>query len=196
MSITFNNYIQQLQQYMPQGQAWSNADESVQTKFISALAEVLMESHKRAEAALSESDPRQTTELLSEWETDAGLPDGCVPLNQTQAERRAALVAKLLKRGGQNRQYYIDVAKALGYIVTITEFRPFTVESTCDDALMGENFIHNWRINAPTESIREFSVDSACAEPLRTWGNELLECVLTKIKPAHTSLSFGYGATT
>jgi hypothetical protein len=34
---------------------------------------------------------------------------------------------------------------------------------------------------------------SAVGEALRTWGNDLLECKMNQIKPAHTILIFGYG---
>ena len=33
---------------------------------------------------------------------------------------------------------------------------------------------------------------SVAGEPLRSWGNNLLECTMERIKPAHTVLIFAY----
>lgn len=51
---------------------------------------------------------------------------------------------------------------------------------------------HRWRINAPTNTVTEFTCNSPCTDPLRDWGNELLECVMNRYKPAHSELLFGY----
>ena len=51
-----------------------------------------------------------------------------------------------------------------------------------------------WQVNAPEASIVEFDAGrSSAGEPLRSWGNELLECVINRLKPAHTYVLFAYG---
>lgn len=74
-----------------------------------------------------ESDPRQTVELLPDWERNFGLPDPCYTAPQTIAERQKALIARMTLYGSQSRQFYKDFAKFLGYSITITEYRPFMV---------------------------------------------------------------------
>lgn len=149
----------------------------------------------RAQALLREMCPGTTSEMLADWERVLGLPDPCLPELGTMQERRAAALGKYIERGGQSRAYFIALAAALGYTVTITEFRPFQVgSSVVGDPLYGDDWRHAWRVDAPAVTIREFAVgSSAVGDPLRSWGNALLECSITKLKPAHTHVLFGYG---
>ncbi len=75
-------------------------------------------------ALIDEADPRTTSLLLADWERVAGLPDACELAfggEQSESQRRQALVARLLSQGGLSRAYYLDVIEALGYTATITE---------------------------------------------------------------------------
>jgi uncharacterized protein YmfQ (DUF2313 family) len=84
--------------------------------------------HARAcDLLVRESDPGQKVELLAAWERAYGLPDHCSPLNATIQDRQAALVARIASRGEQWIAHYVAVAAALGYTITITEFRQFGV---------------------------------------------------------------------
>lgn len=114
---------------------------------------------------------------------------------QTLQERRGALLSRLGGTGGQSREFFIALAAYLGFTITITEFRPFRVSiSHAGDALYDDSWRHVWRVNGPDTTVFEFRAGlSAVGEPLRKWGNELLECVMNRIKPAHTVLLFGYG---
>lgn len=132
--------------------------------------------------------------FLADWERVLGLPDECAGgLGQTVTERIAAAVAKVRARGGQDRGYFIGVALGLGYSITIEEYEVYTCDSPCDDPICDEAWRYAWTSRAPETTIREFSCDTPCDEPLRTWGNQLLECVLSRLKPAHTHLIFAYG---
>jgi len=132
--------------------------------------------------------------FLAEWERVLGLPDECAGgLGQTVTERIAAAVAKVRARGGQDRAYFADVAQGLGYAVAIEEYEVFTCDSPCDDPICDEDWRYAWTARAQETTIREFGCDTPCDEPLRTWGNRLLECVLSRLKPAHTHLLFAYG---
>ena len=149
----------------------------------------------RAQSLLAEMMPNTSTELLTDWERVLGLPDPCVGELTTLQERRAAVVAKYVERGGQSRAYFIEIAARLGYETSITEFGLFQVGiSAVGDALNGDDWLYSWLVSAPEETIREFAVgESAVSDPLRSWGNELLECVIRKLKPAHTEVLFNYG---
>jgi uncharacterized protein YmfQ (DUF2313 family) len=151
----------------------------------------------RGSALPLEANPFTTNELLSDWERVAGLPDKCAGvLEETVQGRRNGLLAKLASTGGQSPAYFISIAAALGYEITITEFRPFRVGlSAVGDALTNGDWQFTWRINAAETTTVPFRVGlSAVGEALRTWGNDLLECKMNQIKPAHTILLFGYGA--
>lgn len=64
------------------------------------------------------------------------------------------------------------------------------VRITVDEQVGG--LPHRWRINAPSTTFTYFTTRSPCNEPLRKWGNELLECVMNRYAPAHSVLLFGY----
>ncbi len=131
---------------------------------------------------------------LTDWERVLGLPDECAGgLAQTMGERMAAAVAKVRERGGQSRSYFVGVAAALGYAITIQEHDAFTCETACDQPICDEDWRYAWTVRAPETTIREFSCDSACTDPLASWGNALLECVINRLKPAHTHVIFSYG---
>ncbi len=131
---------------------------------------------------------------LADWERVLGLPDTCAGgYGQTQAERLAAALSKIQQRGGQSRAYFIGVAAALGYAITIEEHPVFTCASGCDQAICDEPWRFVWTVRAPQTTIREFTCQSGCADPLASWGNELLECVINRLKPAHTHVIFAYG---
>jgi len=131
---------------------------------------------------------------LADWERVLGLPDTCAGgYGQTKAARIAAALAKIRQRGGLSRAYFIALAKALGFEITIEEYAAYTCESPCDRPICDEPWRFVWTVRAPETTIREFKCTSGCEDPLASWGNELLECVITRLKPAHTFVRFAYG---
>lgn len=197
MTGSVRDYIEQLAALLPPGLAIRRETDTNVYKLLHGMAEELARVDTRSDDLLRESDPRTTLELLADWETQVGLPDPCLDgVDQTVQQRRDAVVARLTGRGGQSRQFFIDLAASLGYTVTITEFRPFRAGiSDAGDALTNGDWIFAWRINAPETTIYEFRAgESTAGEPLRSWGNERLECAIDRVKPAHTILQFAYGA--
>jgi len=189
-------YLAQLQALLPPGDAWPRHPDAALTQLLDALAAELTRIDARADDLLDEADPRSTAELLTDWERVTGLPDPCVGdlADQTIEGRRERVAQRLTSRGGQSRAFFIAMAEALGYApVTITEFRSFTCNSYCDEGLDPDPWRYVWRINAPAVTIEEMSCESSCNEAIRTWGNEVLECVINRFRPAHTHVLFGYG---
>lgn len=133
--------------------------------------------------------------MLPEWESSLGLPDDCaIGESAGVSDRQRAVVAKLISSGGLNRDYYIRVAAALGYTITITQFRPaMSGMSVCGDALNGDEWPFTWRINAPETTIKySLAGASYCGDPLASWGNKQLECYLSKIVSSHLNILFSY----
>ena len=194
--MTPAQYLDQLAGLLPKGLAWTRDRDATLLKVLRAIADQLGRADKRAEELLDEADPRTALEILDAWEAAFGLPETCTPdAEQTLQERRDQLLSKMTTTGGQSRAYFVAMALALGYEITITEFRPFRAGwSNAGDDLTNDEWTFAWRVNAPETTIREFRAGrSTAGEPLRTWGNELLECVISKYAPAHTHLFFGYG---
>lgn len=153
--------------------------------------------HGRAAALIeNEADPALASEMLPDWERAWGLPDPCFGEAQTIAERRAALLARVAAQGGQSREYFTAVAAAMGFAVTIEEFRPFRFgHGTFGQPIFGQDWIFAWRVRAPAETVRELRFgEGAWGEPLRRWGNAPLECALRRLAPARTLVLFAYGA--
>lgn len=140
---------------------------------------VLDAANASADALLSEMFPRTCAFSLVDWELRYGLPDTCTGILPTVQQRRMAVVSKDEARPNLRRQYYLDLAASLGIAITITE------------GINGDPY--TWQVNASAETIYESTVESPCTDPLRTWGNDLLECIIKRDKPAHTHVLFAYG---
>lgn len=197
MAYRADQYREQLKALLPPGRAFPRERGSTLDALLDALAIELARIDARGDQLMIEAIPFTTTELLPDWERVAGLPDSCSGLlADTLQQRRADLVAKLAARGGQSRAYFIAVALALGFVITIEEFFPFRVGlSEVGAPLNGGDWSFTWRINAPETTITLFRTGpSNVGEPLADWGNDTLECRMNKLKPAHTILLFAYGA--
>lgn len=192
MALTTDDYLQQLQALLPQGPAWSREADAVLTKLLTAFSEEFARVDSRIDGLVNEADPRTTNELLADWERVAGLPDLCTGIPETISLRRELLVSKLTNVGGQSRQFFIDLAAKLGYTITITEFKRFRVTSRVNEVLNDSDWAYAWRVNAAQDTVRRFTVTGRVNEPLATWGNTALECVITRLKPAHTLVQFAY----
>lgn len=187
-----NAYARQLKQLLPIGAAWNVDSDSVLSKFVLGLAEELARVDQRARNLLDETDPRTVSELLADWEAAFGLPDPCVGPGQTETQRRAALLARVTGLGGATPAYFIATAAALGYTVTVTEFSPFDVDDDCDTVILSEAWAYAWQVNGPLNTVVEFTCEDGADEPLAQWSNASLECVLSRLKPAHTYILFSY----
>lgn len=194
MVMTAAEYADQLKALLPPGMAYQFEQDSTLAGLLLAMADELARVHGLSDQLLEESDPRTTSALFLEWENDYGLPDLCNNELPSMVERRQLLLAKVLGLGGQSPQYFIDLAAVFGYEITITEFFPFRVDgSAVGDALWDDEWRHVWQVNAPLDIITEFTVDeSAVGDALRQWGNERLECVIRRARPAHTTVLFAY----
>jgi uncharacterized protein YmfQ (DUF2313 family) len=198
VGLTATDYRRQLQALLPLGHAWPRDEDATLTLFLGAVAKELSRIDARGGNLVQEADPRNTSELLADWERVAGLPDNCSgELSPTFQGRRDDLVSKLTSTGGQSRQYYIDVARALGFEITVEEPKPFRVGSSrVGDALTNGDWVHTWRVRAPETTIRRFRVGQSCVgEPLASWGNDGLECRIRGLAPAQTTVMFAYGST-
>lgn len=138
--------------------------------------------------------PDGDVELLPDWERVYGLPDTCLSgIDSTVALRIQAVVGKIRRAGGLSRQFFIDLAAEFGYAITVDEFSVHTVDSTVDEPLRDEDWIFRWQVNLATETPpRDATVDDSVDTPLTVFQGGALECILSKLKPAHTELLFNY----
>lgn len=193
---TGEHYQTQLQALLPEGPFWQGFrdPDARGRQLINAKAEGMASVDARSVDLMRDLNPLRAFETLAAREAEANLPHSCVELPDTIAARVDMLVAQWSARGGQSRQYYIDVAANLGYAITITEFgaRQHT-RSNHGTTYGGDDWWFVWQVNASLINYRaRLHGRSGHGEPYATWGNTVLECVLGRLSPAHTKLLFSY----
>jgi uncharacterized protein YmfQ (DUF2313 family) len=207
------DYGQAMLELLPHGQAWPRSLDSTLVPVVYGLGEYWGFVDGRAADLLEiESDPRATSELLTDWERAWGLPDPCLLYPPSDViTRRIALVAKMTLLGAQSRAFFIGVAAALGYVITITEYSPYmTGVSRCGDQsgvfnaddpttnywhLLSPEKRYYWTVHVNAVKLVKFRCNSSRTgvdRLLEIYGPEDLECILNRWKPAHTHIVFDF----
>ena len=211
---TGEDYRDAFLQLLPQGQAWpKHALDGVLWRTCDGLNYYWGFVDSRAGDLLeTESDPRLTMELLPDWERNWGLPDPCLKNPPTDLDgRHAALIAKMTMLGGQSRQFFIDVALTFGYTITITEYAPYMCgvsrvgdtrgifhpeDPTRFRWMLGPPEIrYHWSVHVKAKALKKFHVSSdQCGinRLLEIGIADDLECILDRLKPAHTEIIYDY----
>lgn len=185
-------YTRVMLSMLPRGALWSRDPDTVRGRVYAAHAAELARIDALLEQLLSERSPRTAFALLAEWETALGLPDECTGTAVTIAERRAAALARLIATGGQSPAYFVEVAKALGYDITITQYRGRWYGLAKTGGTYGTADHHfTWKVTCTTGTTRPRRYGQAYyGEPYTTWGNYPLVCMIRRLAPAHTTVLF------
>jgi uncharacterized protein YmfQ (DUF2313 family) len=139
-----------------------------------------------------ETIPGTAENWLPNWLADYGIPGPCNPVAETPSESTAALLGQIAAIGGQNEDYFIGVAAAMGYTITITLFRPLTCGMPVGTPLYDQKYIFVWQVNAPGFTRSYLTCGQTCGLPLSSWTETPLKCVLRSLQPSHTLLLFNY----
>jgi len=202
MSNSAADYLQSLLNHLPNGKLWDDLRQpgSGLYEILEATAQTFGRFDAACDALRVELDPRYALQLLNDWEAFAGLPDPCaVGVADTLQTRRADLVTKLTSPGGQTPAFYIALAAAMGYSITITNYHPFVCGiSQCGiDALMsyGHAVRGYWAITVLGPRVTYFRCgESECGvDPITKIDVAAdLECRINRINQAHKILIFIY----
>jgi uncharacterized protein YmfQ (DUF2313 family) len=180
-----------MQRLLPRGRVWRTDAAATIPQVLLALAPTYTRSTAAARQVLVDANPDTTQNLLREWEESLGLPDPCTPLNPSLEQRAAAVRAKFAARGALNIPYFITLAAALGYVITITEFRPFSADMPCELPDYDPYWAFVWQVNVPGATTFYFSADeSAADDPLETIDAPELICRIQQDAPAETTVIF------
>ncbi len=175
---TADNYLRLLQSLLPKGAAWNKDEGSWLTIVLQAMAEEFVRIEARQLDLINEADVRVTDELLTDHETDYGIPGGCYELESTLAKRRDMLLTRLRATGSQLKAYFIGIVFELtGWDSQITEYTPFwSGVGACGDPCGDQDVISHWRLGM-------YNAGETIPENVR--------CLIEKFKPAHTMLEIG-----
>lgn len=152
-----DDYATAFNELLPTGPAWPREPETVLQRAVAGLSAIWGSVVEQlAELLLvRESDPRTTVILLSDWERAWGLPDKCLAELQTVADRQIALVHKMTMIGAQSREFFVGVAKSIGYDITIREWAPFM----CGMSMCGDT--RKLNVVEHVFTIPNFSIDTS-----------------------------------
>ncbi|MBD8554930.1 DUF2313 domain-containing protein [Rhizobium sp. CFBP 8762] len=198
MARTVVTILQSLINKLPTGFALGGRDGVIDT-LLNATAEQLATTESHAQTLMDEADPRTAYGLLADFERVLG-PDPCGrdTASLTIIERQRLAHQRWTATGGQSIPYMISVAAKLGVSVTIDEFWPSRASGLrAGQRLRPEGSQFVWRVNIPglTVTTKFRAGASVSAHRLGTFSLSSIECELRRIKPAHTTLVFSYGAT-
>lgn len=203
-----NDYLHLLLSLLPPGQI-ANDEDSNFAKILAPVATEFARIDARARKLIDEADPRTTIELFEEWFSFAGLPDPCTPSDQTFGERRDALIAKLKSFGNPSRPFFKAIADNLGYDIVISEYRAmgfgnwgFGANEVYDEHgryyigahELNDNHQYYWVVHVYGAKYTRFAFGrSGFGDPmLHIRTAEDLECIMRRLKPADSHLTFIY----
>lgn len=162
MARTATEYLRMLQALLPGGKAWNRNEGSTLSSVLLALADELVRIDERSDTLLDESITTLTSELLADHEDDFGIPDDCVGVKDTTIERRQTIHAKLLTIGQQDKDYFIEMAAALGHTANIVEYTPFWAGLGVAGAPCGDyDVIFHWDLLSQLYSSGEEDTEGA-----------------------------------
>jgi len=190
-----DDYANALASLLPVGLAWTHDVKSTQYATLRSLGHSLARSDTDSQTLLRGSFPSTASIMLSEWESALGLPDDCaIGEVGNIIHRQRAVVSRLISTGGLSRNYYIDIAKSLGYEIMIDNFRPaMCAMSVCGEPINGEEWSFTWRITTFGSSLKySYAGTARCGDAIASWGDKAFECAINKIAPSHINIIFSY----
>jgi uncharacterized protein YmfQ (DUF2313 family) len=203
----------------PRGLAWNVRLDSNWAKLWLADADGMARLEGKGFELVSEANPLSSMAALEDWERVLNLPDECSKLGESLEQRRATVIAKLQRPGGQSIDFFLKYLAPYGDRVEIQEsYPPFLASvsvatdrtwelatgSLADgaggayvDYYRGWNFV--WTVTRINHDSRRFRAGRNLAgEPLVIWHKDKdkvdpdLECRINKLKPAHTAVVYVY----
>ena len=158
---------------LPPGDALPRARSSEIAKLLRVTARTLSRLEGLADEIAVDFDPRSTTTFLEDWERVLGLPECSDVAAGTTAERREQVLEKYTRRSNLTASELADACDALGFPVTIDENPTGTTAHTFNVQVTGGLQVNYFRVG-----------ESSVGEPLGSFGDERLRCLIDKRKPA------------
>jgi uncharacterized protein YmfQ (DUF2313 family) len=88
-------------------------------KILKGLATQFLDTRNKINYAVEQYNPTKTTDLISEWESFVGIPDGCIKNTGTLEQRRLNILLKLAGINATTKKQFENIAKVLGYNIDV-----------------------------------------------------------------------------
>lgn len=170
-----------------------NKDNSNLRKILLGLASEFVRFRDKANLIYDEYNPKSTTDFITEWETQVGIPDDCFGNTGTLEERRTNILLKLAGINTTTAEQFKNIAFILGYNINVS-----TGIDTSVFPLQLPFILMN-QVEAPFTIVITLpaseQVDGLPLElpfTLTSEAPEILQCLFNKIKPAHCNIIFRY----
>jgi uncharacterized protein YmfQ (DUF2313 family) len=149
-----------------------------------------------ARKLLDELDPRDTVDMLPDWNFTYGLPDPCLAAPASLAEQRKRLVDLATMKGSTSKTFLIQLVQNIGYDIFIETFAPSRMGmARCGEPMRRHGFAWAMKVHAPPVAVKRMHMGSSfMGDRLRAFGNDSLECVMRRHVRATTlpNLVFAY----
>lgn len=211
ISDLLKKYKQLLINLLPPGKLWEPKEQPNFEALLESKAGELSRVETRVKDLLKEADPRQTFELIDDWERLLGLPDVCTPDDLTLEERQEQILQKLTNVGGLSKTFYEFIGQQLGFDITVENRinflagrgragdllsnyfnRHFVAGSKAGEFLTEIGWRFYFNVQMPITASEVFRAGDVAGTPLRTFSNALVECTIKKLKPAHAGVTFTF----
>lgn len=188
---TKEQHANALAAYLPNGRMFEakNIDGSNLRQLLRGLAGELSTAQGYLKTLEEEYFPDTTELFLSEWERVVGIPDDCFDGAGTIAERRTAVIVKLVSLGAQTAEDFEVIAALFGKTVTVSSLAaqalpPYSVPFTPAE-LITSRFV--MLVEGPDISTATPPYDV----PFTPESSEsIMECLFNKMKPANCTILF------
>jgi len=162
-------------------------------KILKGLATQFLDTRNKINYTVEQYNLTKTTDLISEWESFVGIPDGCIKNTGTLEQRRLNILLKLAGINATTKKQFENIAKVLGYNIDVeTGVDTSTFPMTFPIILMSPAeapFIIVVTLDAslkPAGFPLKFPISFTSDVP------DILKCLFNKLKPAHCKLYFRY----
>lgn len=196
LGLSAADYLDAEKKLLPKGPAWE-VDDTFFEKTLTLAALEFARVDGDILKLVDESDPRTASITLRDWFHQWGIPDECLKaLTDADLETfRRVLITKITTQGYTFEQFVYLIGQTLGYTSTsVGTYDPFTVSSFVNQRLCDDEW-KRWfmTITADSTNVKYFIASSRVDNPLALWGDQLFECLVKSLAPAHLGVIFQYG---
>lgn len=186
-------YLERLQSLLPPVSYDRNGEQMVQTLTVEARLFNRINAH--VQKVLNAITPHDSNELIADWERLLGIP---IDFEENYQFRVNRVLQKLAEVGGLSISYFINLAKNMGYEITIIEGDDYIFragENRVGDRIGRLDQMWVWYVHLKSDYTEQyyFRAGSARAgERLLTIRDPIIEEIFNDLKPAHTLCIFNY----